>query len=334
MAGAHRQPGSGQRSSRLSDEDFRRQCDALKSSVRISGVIGKAIKLKKVGAEYKGLCPFHHEKSPSFTVVDAKEWAHCFGCGWHGDIFRFAMDLHGIGFRDAWRGLANEDLPTWTPQERAVAQAEDNLDQLENEENARRFFKEGSDVAGTDGEVYLRARGITIAMPPRVRFGLIPSWRNKETGEWGRKRPALIFGAEDLTGAIVGVQRVFFQNDDARLGKADCKLSLGQIRGSACRLGPAEATVILPEAPEDGLSIMQEGPGFPVWIPFGTSMMPQVQFPPIVKRVIIARQNNTAGRVASNKAAIALIERGLEVGHAAPPEEFDDWNDVLKARRA
>lgn len=334
MGGAHRQSGSGQLSSRLADEEFRRRCDALKAHLRMSGVVGAAIKLTKTGREFKGLCPFHHEKTPSFTVVDEKEWAHCFGCGWHGDIFRFAMDLHGIGFRDAWRGLANEDLPSWTPQERAVAQAEERLDQLRNEEDARRFYKEGVDVAGTDGEVYLRARGITVSMPATVRFGLIPSWRNKETGEWGRKRPALIFGAEDLTGAIVGVQRVFFQDDDARLGKADCKLSLGNIRGSVCRLGPAEATVILPEAPEDGLSIMQEGPGFPVWIPFGTSMMPQVQFPPIVKRVIIARQNNTAGRVASNKAAIALTNRGLDVGHAAPAEEFDDWNDQLRVGRS
>jgi DNA primase len=62
-------------------------------------------------------------------------------------------------------------------------------------------------------------------------------------------------------------------------------------------------------------------------------MMPQVLFPPIVKRVIIARQNNTAGRVAANKAAIALVNRGLEVGHAAPAAEFDDWNDQLRAAR-
>ncbi len=332
MGGAHRSTGSDQ-SGRLSDVQFRRLLDDLKQQVRVSGVVGKAVKLKKVGREYKGLCPFHNERTPSFTVVDELEWAHCFGCGWHGDIFRFVMDKQGCSFKEAYRLIANDDLPTWTPAERAVAQAEERLERLADEQDARKFFKEGVPVAGTDGEVYLRARGIVIDMPDTVRFGMIPSWRNKETKEWGRKRPALMFGAEDLTGAIVGIQRIFFPGDDARLGKADCKLSLGSIRGSVCRLGPAEETIILPEAPEDGASIMQEGPGFPVWIPFGTSMMPQVLFPPIVKRVIIARQNNTAGRVASNKAAIALVNRGLEVGYAAPAEEFDDWNDQLRARR-
>jgi len=75
---------------------------------------------------------------------------------------------------------------------------------------------------------------------------------------------------------------------------------------------------------------MQEGPGLPVWVPFGTSMMPSVEFPPIVKRVIIAGQNNTAGRVAVNKAAIALAERGLLPSFAWPGAQYDDWNDQLR----
>lgn len=328
MAGAGRGAGGA---GRMSDADFRRLVDKLKSNILISGVVGKAVKLKKSGSEYTGLCPFHHEKSPSFFVNDAKEFGHCFGCGWHGDVIRFVMDKDGCGFREAYYRLANDDLPTWTPQERTKAQAVARLEDLEKEQLARKFFNASVPIAGTPAEIYLRARGITVALPDYVRFGMIPSWRDKETGEWGRNRPAVVCGAQDGTGAVVGIQRIFFPGDDARLGKADCKLSLGTIKGSALRLAPAEPIIIMAEGPEDGASIMQEGPGLPVWVPFGTSMMPSVKLPPIVRKVIIAGQNNTAGRIATNKAAIALSDSGVETSFAWPGDQFDDWNDQLRA---
>lgn len=296
----------------------------------MSGVVGRATALKKAGREYQGLCPFHPEKSPSFFVNDAKGFGHCFGCDWHGDQIKFVMDREGCSFREAYQRLANDDLPIWTPAERAKALAEDRLDDLEKEQCARKFFEASGPVAGTPGEIYLRARGITIEPPPFVRFGTVPSWRDKETGEWGRNRPALVCGAQDGTGAVVGIQRIFFPGDDPSLGRKDCKLSLGTIKGAALRLAPAEPVIIMAEGPEDGLSIMQEGPGLPVWVPFGTSMMPSVQLPPIVRKVIIAEQNNTAGRIAASKAAISLSDLGLEVSGAQPHSQYDDWNDQLR----
>lgn len=325
---------SAGRRSRVNEADLRHLLDELKARIPASSVMGRAIKLKRAGRDYQGLCPFHQEKTPSFTVNDAKEFGHCFGCGWHGDIFRFVMDKEGCGFREAYQRLANDDLPTWTPQERAKAQADQRLEDLEKEKDARRFFAESLPIVGTPGEVYFQARGITVAAPEFVRFGMVPSWRNKETGEWGRKRPAVICGAQDGSGAVVGIQRIFFKNDDPKLGKKDCKLSLGTIKGSALRLAPAGRSIIMAEGPEDGMSILQEGPGLPVWVPFGTSMMPAVDFPPEVRRVIIAGQNNTAGRIAANKAAISLSERGLEVAFAWPDRRFDDWNDQLRGALA
>lgn len=331
MRGARRSSGSG--GQRFDEADLRRKVDRLKERHPISGIVGKAVKLKKSGGEYQGLCPFHSEKTPSFYVNDAKGFAHCFGCSWHGDQIRFVMDKDGCGFIEAVQRIDASDFPTWTPQERAKVQAEDRLADLEKEKDARRFYAESLPIAGTPGEAYLRARGITIAAPEVVRFGMVPSWRNKETGEWGRKRPAIICGAQDGTGAVVGIQRIFFKDDDARLGKKDCKLSLGTIKGSALRLAPPEATIIMAEGPEDGLSLMQEGPGLPVWVPFGTSMMPTVTLPAVVRKVIIAGQNNTAGRVAVSKAAIALAEQQLEVEYVWPAPTYDDWNDWLKATR-
>src|SRR5690606_2555422 len=106
--------------------------------------------------------------------------------------------------------------------------------------------------------------------------------------------------------------------------------SLGTIRGSALRPGAADDVIIMSEGPEDGMSIMQVGPGLPVWVPFGTSMMPSVQLPPIVRKVIGAELKNTAGRIAASKAALAIVERGIEVASARPAHQFDDWNDQLR----
>lgn len=332
MGTALRQGRGTERGTRHSDADFRRAVDQLKSSVLMSGVVGRAVMLKRAGREWKGLCPFHSERTPSFTVVDAHERAYCFGCGWQGDAIAFVMQLQGCDFREAFRTLASEDLPTWTLPEREKAQAEDRLEKLADENAARRFFKESAPTGGTPGEVYLRARGITVAADD-VRFGHVPAWRDKETGEWGPKRPALVCAARDATGAVVGIQRIFFRGDNPALGKADRKLSLGSIKGAALHLGPAEETMILSEGPEDGLSLMQEGPGHPVWVPFGTGCMPAVEFPSIVKRVIVAGQNNTAGRVAVEKTVLSLLDRGLAVGRAWPSPSFDDWNDQLRGAR-
>lgn len=73
----------------------------LKSAVRISDLISKKIKLKKRGNDYLGLCPFHNEKTPSFTVNNSKNFYHCFGCGEHGDIFSFAMKVYNLDYKTA-----------------------------------------------------------------------------------------------------------------------------------------------------------------------------------------------------------------------------------------
>lgn len=337
MAGARRPSGSGQPSRRrASDADFRRLVDELKDRINFSDVAATRIKLHRVGHEFEALCPFHSERTPSFTINDAKGFGHCFGCGWHGDVLAFVMALLKCEFREAYQRVANADLPIVPPQAREKARAVDRLVDLGKEDEARRQWKGASPIEGTPAQTYLRARGITYSPPDTAaRFGVVPVWVDLETKRKGPERPALICGAADATGAIVGVQRIFFLNDDPTLGRADKpKRSLGTIKGSVMRLAPAAETVILPEAPEDGFSIAQERPDHPVWVPFGTSMMPAVPFPEIVRHVIIAGQNNTASRRAVEKSAIALIDSGLEVTRAWPAREYDDWNDQLRGARA
>lgn len=80
--------------------------DTLRSRLSLSEIVGEKVKLTRRGREYHGLCPFHHEKTPSFTVNNEKEFYHCFGCGAHGDAIRFLTEIHKLTFMEAVKELA------------------------------------------------------------------------------------------------------------------------------------------------------------------------------------------------------------------------------------
>ena len=84
------------------------QAHALKASIALSSVIAETEYLVKRGTEFRCRCPFHNEKSPSFTIVDTKGWAHCFGCGWHGDLFQWLEQKRGMRLHEAIRYLGGE----------------------------------------------------------------------------------------------------------------------------------------------------------------------------------------------------------------------------------
>src|SRR4051794_24948722 len=80
--------------------------DELRARTVLSAVIAPSVKLLRAGREWKACCPFHNEKTPSFTVNDDKGFYHCFGCGAHGDAIRFLTDQRGMPFMDAVKELA------------------------------------------------------------------------------------------------------------------------------------------------------------------------------------------------------------------------------------
>lgn len=84
---------------------------AAVKALQLSAVVGQSIKLRRSGREYVGCCPFHHERTPSFTVSNEKGFAHCFGCGWHGDAADFVAGIAGCGLREAAERLGAGDLP-------------------------------------------------------------------------------------------------------------------------------------------------------------------------------------------------------------------------------
>lgn len=82
--------------------------DEIKSRCNIIDVVGRYVQLKRAGSAYKGLCPFHSEKTPSFTVNENDGYYHCYGCGEHGDAFTFLQKIENIDFTTALSKLAEE----------------------------------------------------------------------------------------------------------------------------------------------------------------------------------------------------------------------------------
>ena len=116
--------------------------DELRSRISLSGLVGRRVKLVRRGREYAGLCPFHHEKTPSFYVVEDKNFFHCFGCGAHGDAIGFVMRADNLDFLEAVEKLAGEAglaVPQATPEERERAQRQKTL--LETLEAAAAFYE-------------------------------------------------------------------------------------------------------------------------------------------------------------------------------------------------
>ncbi|MCK5041780.1 MAG: DNA primase, partial [Sphingomonadales bacterium] len=94
--------------------------DEIRRRVSLVDVVAKRVKLTRKGREHTGLCPFHNEKTPSFTVSEEKGFYHCFGCGAHGDAIGFLVDNEGLPFPEAVENLAalaGVDVPQMTQEE-------------------------------------------------------------------------------------------------------------------------------------------------------------------------------------------------------------------------
>src|SRR5712691_11820199 len=156
--------------------------DDLKHQADIVVVIQDYVSLKKTGATYKGLCPFHGEKTPSFHVNRDKGFFHCFGCGVGGDVFKF-LELHEkVGFADAVKMLAQRfglSLPEMeqTDEQRASAAEREAL--LKVHESAAAWFREQLAAnAGARIRRQIADRGVSGATAEALGLGFAPSPRD------------------------------------------------------------------------------------------------------------------------------------------------------------
>ncbi len=187
----------------------------LKEQADIVRIVGEYITLRKSGAQnFQGLCPFHSEKTPSFSVHATRQFFHCFGCGASGDVFNFVQKIENITFPEAVRLVAEKlkiPLPKMTyasPEEARVARLRGGL--IDIHERACAFFQEQlRRPDGAHAREYLASRGMTPAQIAEFRIGFAPdhgfllrdalrgqyneellresglfSWKGKSSGQW------------------------------------------------------------------------------------------------------------------------------------------------------
>ena len=161
----------------MPSSDFK---DALKQQADIVRVVGDYVRLKKSGAQnFSGLCPFHNEKTPSFSVHATRQFFHCFGCGVSGDVFSFVQKVENITFPEAVRlvahklGVAMPKVEFSSPQE--AKEAKTRMALLDIHERACAFFQDYlKRPEGATARAYLAGRGLDDETIARFRIGYAP----------------------------------------------------------------------------------------------------------------------------------------------------------------
>ena len=150
--------------------------DDLRQRVPLSDVIGKRVKLVRKGRRHSGLCPFHSEKTPSFSVVDDDGFYHCFGCGAHGDAISFLRETDGLDFIEAVERLAEMagmPVPHSAPQD--PKKAEQRKAALDILEVTTGFFQEAlRRDDGREAARYIQNRGLSSETISTYRLGYAP----------------------------------------------------------------------------------------------------------------------------------------------------------------
>ena len=197
--------------------------------VDIVDVVSRYVQLKKAGANHLGLCPFHNEKTPSFTVSAAKQFYHCFGCGAHGNAIGFLMSHSGLGYIDAIKELAASvgmQVPEWQPRTpEQAAQRERETDLYAVLERAMDFYR--AELKKSQRAIeYLKGRGVSGEIAARFRVGYAPDdWQGlkaafpqydekslvecglvieAEGKRYDRFRDRVIFPIMSVRGAVIG----------------------------------------------------------------------------------------------------------------------------------
>src|SRR5262245_51047314 len=203
--------------------------DDIRNAVDIVDLVGRFVNLKKAGVNWKGLCPFHGEKTPSFMVNPKKGIFHCFGCGVGGDVFGFLMRQDKLTFPEAVRTLAKQ-AGVSLPDERAPGDS-GREDLVRAMDLAAHFYAEAlAKPAGAAARTYLEGRGIDPEVARRFTLGYAPEgWdrlrdfmrgehvsedvllaaglvikRESGAGVYDRFRGRLMFTIRDLQGRVVG----------------------------------------------------------------------------------------------------------------------------------
>ncbi len=319
--------------------------DDVKNRTSLAEIVGKRVKLVKKGHEYSGLCPFHNEKTPSFTLNEDKGFYHCFGCQSHGSAFDFVMETEGLGFREAVEKLAFEagmEIPDETPEQRERERKKQTL--YEVTEPAAAYFEKMLYMPEGRGALdYLTSRGLDRATLKTFRVGYSPDTRGslktallretiseeqmisaglliKPTEDRGRGmdsydrfRSRVMFPIWDRRGRVIAFGgRIIGSGEPKYLNSPETPLfHKGRELYGLHLAGPAArqaATVLVTEGYMDVIALYQAGFHHAV-APLGTAMTEdQIRLLwKIVPEPVLCFDGDRAGQAAAGKAAVRAL---------------------------
>jgi hypothetical protein len=326
--------------------------DELRARLSVSEVVGKRVRLKKAGREWKGLSPFNKERTPSFFVNDEKRFWYDFSSEKHGDIFTFIMETEGVTFPEAvmrCAAMAGIEVPRRNTElnpesERRQTEVhkrrQREMEQHEREEErklrlADAIWREAVPIADTPGEDYLALRGIDLDDVPD-RGGL----RFHSHCPWGNGRQPCIVArfTHAVTGAPLGIHRRPISIPGAK------PMSLGPISGGVIRLWPDEEVttgLVIGEGVETTLAaatrITHHGTLLqPAWA-CGSAHALET-FPPLagIEELTILSDHDASGtgQKAAERCGECWAEAGTRVVILTPVDVGVDFNDLVRWTRA
>jgi DNA primase len=342
--------------------------DELRGRVGLVDVIGRRVKLTRKGREHQGLCPFHKEKTPSFTVNEEKGFYHCFGCQAHGSVFDFVMETEGLNFPEAVEKLAGEagmEVPRDTPEERERQKKRQTLFDVV-ELAAVAFERTLRMPEGKPGLEYLKRRGLTDETIKRFRLGFAPEGRGRLKAQlardgvdeglmigaglvikpddpgreaYDRFRGRVMFPIQDRRGRVIGFGgRIIGDGEPKYLNSPETPLFHKGNTLYGMHLASAAArqseTLIVTEGYMDVIALAQAGFAGAV-APLGTALTEdQIQLLwKVVREPLLCFDGDAAGGRAAAKAAeraLPHLKPGYGLRFATLPEGQDP-DDLIKS---
>lgn len=336
--------------------------EKIKEKLDVQDVIGTYIKLEKAGGNFKAVCPFHNEKTPSFFVSPSRGTYYCFGCGAKGDIFTFVEEFEGTDFLGALKLLADRagvELERTNPKERGEKER-----LLEVLELATLFF-ENNLLQNKDAQAYLQKRGLTPDTIKSWRIGYaINDWRQlhthlkglkvsdlemektglikrsdraKEDGFYDVFRGRIIFPLGDTTGKIVAYSgRIFDEVPDAPKYLNSPETALFNKSETLYGFDRAKALIrkkdysLLVEGQMDLLMCHQAGFNNAV-ATSGTAFTEAhlLKLQRLSNKILFAFDSDSAGFMAANKSSVLALSLGMEVKLAELPKGSDPAELIL-----
>src|SRR6201988_968382 len=333
--------------------------EKVKQQADIVRVIGEYVQLKKAGQNFRGLCPFHSEKTPSFNVHPTKQIYHCFGCGQGGDVFKFVMEMEKVEFRDALKIVAEKcGIPLPRRKERSPEEHRENQQRttlVEIHREAQSYFVkqlEGT-LEGKAARAYLEDRGLDKDTIARFGIGYAPSggdlllrhFRGKypektllESGlisrdqsgrHFDRFRRRITFPIANESAKIVAFGARALGDDQPKYlnspetpiySKSNVLYHLDRAKDALRR----QDFAILVEGYMDAIAVARAGVSNVV-ASCGTSLAePQIKLlGRFTKRVIVNYDPDMAGQAATERSISILLEQDFEVRVLALPGKAD-----------